>query len=116
MSTNYYAFGEFPGGELDGEGLHIGQTAAGWCFLFQGHPAQGLTTLLAWRALLHQQATSIRDEYGVEYTADEMIEIATLHQRGEQMLRPRFATFERLRDHEYIDPDGHHAFNDHEFF
>lgn len=35
MSVNYYAFGPFPGGPPDGEGLHIGQSVAGQRFLFR---------------------------------------------------------------------------------
>lgn len=45
MSVNYYAFGPFPGGRPDGDGLHIGQHAAGQRFLFRAHLEQGLTTL-----------------------------------------------------------------------
>ena len=115
VSTNYYAFGPFPGGEADGEGLHIGQTAAGWRFLFRGHPSFKLTTAFAWRAFLLQDATNIRDEYGVEYTPDEMIEIATqrLNDNEDQPLKARYSTRtgDRLRDGEHIDPDGHAFYN-----
>ncbi|MFF7096403.1 hypothetical protein ACFY9A_29010 [Streptomyces rubradiris] len=32
MSVNFFAFGPFPGGEPEGEGLHIGQSAIGLRF------------------------------------------------------------------------------------
>jgi hypothetical protein len=54
MSVNYYAFGPFPGGEPDGEGLHIGQYAHGHQFLMRAHPEQGLTTLADWMTFLRQ--------------------------------------------------------------
>lgn len=115
MSTNYYAFGPFPGGEETGEGLHIGQAAAGWRFLFHAHEKPRLVTLLDWRSLLLQQATSIKDEYGAEYTRDEMIEIATerLNDNEDQPLKARFGarTAERLLDGHHLDPDGHAFYN-----
>ncbi|MFF9628356.1 hypothetical protein ACF1GQ_05125, partial [Streptomyces fradiae] len=64
MSTNYYAHGPFPGGDPDGEGLHIGQHAAGWRFLFHAHPSLGLTTLDDWRPFLRQPGTTLKDECG----------------------------------------------------
>ena len=83
MSTNYYAFGPFPGGEPDGEGLHLGQTAAGWRFQFRAHPELGVTDLLTWRAFVLQTAERIVTEFGRELTPDEMVETATARVDGD---------------------------------
>lgn len=107
MSTNYFAFGPFTGGESDGEGLHIGQTAAGWQFLWRAHPEQGLTSVLDWRPLLEQQATSIRSEYGVELTPDELIEIGTRRAIDGRPLRLRDPFPDRQRPGYHVDADGH---------
>lgn len=112
MSTNYYAFGPFPGGSADGEGLHIGQSSAGWRFLFRAHPDLGLTTFADWSALIDRDDVQIRNECGREVTADEMRQTMTetTGYRG-AALRARF---------HYDSPDryissGGHAFSRREF-
>ena len=91
MSVNFYAFGPFPGGEPDGEGLHIGQHAGGSRFLMRAHPDQNLTTLADWMTFLRQPHVVIRAEHGVQYSADEME--AAIRERTDSRgvpLRPRW--------------------------
>ncbi|MFI1525498.1 hypothetical protein [Streptomyces griseus] len=113
MSTNYYAFGPFPGGDPHGEGLHIGQTAAGWRFLFRAHNSLGITTLPDWEHFLRALDVTIRDEYGIDLSADEMVETmkATTGRDGS----PLRARFRRDDDHRYVTSGGH-AFDRREFF
>ncbi|MYX67381.1 hypothetical protein K388_05560 [Streptomyces sp. KhCrAH-43] len=113
MSTNYYAFGPFPGGHADGEGLHIGQTAAGWRFLFRAHNSQGITTLPDWEHFLRNTDVTIQNEYGREVPVDEMI--ATMRKTTDKdgfPLRPRFRGD---NEHRYVTSGGH-AFDRREFF
>lgn len=115
MSTNYYAFGPFPGGEATSEGLHIGQHAAGWRFLFASHPQLDLTTYKAWAEFIRRPDVTIRDEYGREITVDEMDE--TMTERQDSVGRPRRARFgpysyPSLHPGDHIDPDGQHAFHE----
>lgn len=113
MSTNYYAFGPFPGGDRTGEGLHIGQTAAGWRFLFRAHPEQGLTTLDDWLQFLRRDGVAIRNEYGRDVAVQEMEQtMAETTQADGQPRRPRFR---RDTDDRYVTSGGH-AFCRHEFF
>lgn len=90
MSTNYYAFGPFPGGGSDGEGLHIGQSAAGWVFLFRAHDAPDLASRAAWVEFLAQPGVVIRNEYGREVSTSEMVETMSAR-RGQEgrLLRRR---------------------------
>lgn len=113
MSTNYYAFGPFPGGEGDGasdtrEGLHIGQAAGGWRFLFASHPDLGLTTYKAWAEFIRRPDVTIFAESGYEVTVEEMDE--TMTERGKHRFGAR--GWERLHTGDHIDPDGHHAFHE----
>ncbi|MEU2403398.1 hypothetical protein ABZ609_03595 [Streptomyces rubiginosohelvolus] len=113
MSTNYYAFGPFPGGDPDGEGLHIGQTAAGWRFLFRAHNSLGITTLPDWEHFLRATDVMIRNEYGRDVTVDEMVETmkGTTGQDGFP-LRQRFRNDD---EHRYVTSGGH-AFCRRDFF
>ena len=114
MSINYYAFGSFPGGEADGGGLHIGQSATGWRFLFRAHPEQSVTTLLDWRHLLLTQATRIVNEYGRELTPDEMIETATARLDAQGMSL-RLRARRGYEPHGYTVDDDGNAFCANEF-
>ena len=106
MSVNYYAFGPFPGGEPDGEGLHIGQYAGSSRFLMRSHPDRNLTTLADWMTFLRQDHVVIRAEHGVQYSADEME--ATIRQRhasdGSPLRRRWVHRYERPGYH--VDPEG----------
>ncbi|MFI1189177.1 hypothetical protein [Streptomyces californicus] len=113
MSTNYYAFGPFLSGDPNGEGLHIGQTAAGWRFLFRAHNSLGLTTLPGWEHFLRAADVTIRNEYGRDVTADEMIETMKETANGKGFpLRERFRHDD---EHRYVTSGGH-AFCRTEFF
>ncbi|CAK7288573.1 hypothetical protein [Streptomyces misionensis] len=107
MSVNYYAFGPFPGGEPDGEGLHIGQYAGGSRFLMRAHPDRNLTTLAEWMPFLRQPHVVIRAEHGVQYSADEMEKVIRerLDSQGSP-LRPRWPLFGRTRPGYHRDPEG----------
>lgn len=106
MSTNYYAFGPFPGGDSAGEGLHIGQTAAGWRFLMRAHGGLGLTSFAAWREFLRQPGVVIRAEHGVQMTVEEME--ATIRERtwGDGQPRKRRNRPGYVRPGYHIDPEG----------
>ena len=69
MSVNYYAI--TAEGEPDAEGLHIGQHAGGWEFLFRAHPKLGLTTTAAWHAFLARPGVRIVAEHGGELALAE---------------------------------------------
>ncbi|WP_405699094.1 hypothetical protein OG209_05235 [Streptomyces sp. NBC_01383] len=113
MSTNYYAFGPFPGGDPDGEGLHIGQVSGASRFLFRAHNSQGITTFPDWEHFLRNAEVAIRNEYGRDVSTDEMIETmtATTDSQG----RPLRARFFRDDEHRYVTSGGH-AFCRREFF
>lgn len=116
MSTNYYAQGPFPGGDTTGpdgdKGIHIGQHAAGWTFLFASHPQLGLITYKAWAEFIRRPGVAIKNEYGRDITIEEMDE--TMTERAGRRLRygshgnPR----RDLWASDHIDPDGHHAFHE----
>lgn len=90
MSANYYAFGPFPGGEADGEGLHIGQSIAGWVFLFRAHDALGLDSRKAWVEFLDRPGVAIRAEHGCEVPASEMVEtMSARRDQDDRLLRRR---------------------------
>ncbi|MFI0900501.1 hypothetical protein [Streptomyces sp. NPDC020983] len=102
MSTNYYAFGP---GITDPEGLHIGQSAAGWRFLFHAHVDRGITTLADWDAFISRADVSIQDEYGRDISVEEMRQTMT-ETTGYQSapLRPRFW---HDTPSEYVTSGGH---------
>lgn len=114
MSTNYYAFGDFPGGETtdpDGnacEGLHIGQAAGGWRFQFRSWPDLGLTTYQAWRDFLRQPGVTIKAESGYTLTFDQMD--ATLTEARDSRGWPL-----KGRVNVFHIPDGYHLDGPHTF-
>ncbi|MGW0672515.1 hypothetical protein [Streptomyces sp. NPDC002746] len=91
MSVNYYAFGSFPGGSAEGEGLHIGQEVAGRRFLMRAHPDRNLTTMVQWMTFLRQPHVEIRAEHGVPYSAGEMEETIRARETASgRRLEPRW--------------------------
>ncbi|MFE3392736.1 hypothetical protein ACFXI0_07885 [Kitasatospora indigofera] len=110
MSTNYYAVGPFPGGDAaeTRDGLHIGQSAAGWRFLFHSHPDLGIVTYDAWTEFLRRPDVTIRAESGYDLTVEEMDAAMTANrdQRG-WPLKAR-AAGHRLPDGYHL--DGRHTF------
>lgn len=115
MSTNFYAFGPFRGGE-PGSGLHVGQSAAGWRFLFRTHPDLGLTTHTAWQTFLRRPGIRIETEYGREVSPDEVDATMTEREGADgTLLKPRVSARTTLPDGWHLDPD-YHAFCEREFF
>ncbi|WP_101790997.1 hypothetical protein [Nonomuraea indica] len=93
MSVNYYAVTpDTPEGD---EGLHIGQHAGGWEFLFRAHPDLGLVSSEAWREYLSRPDVKILAESGYEVPVEEFMADATLRPaearaKGQRMrVRPR---------------------------
>lgn len=109
MSTNYYAFGPFIGG---GEGLHIGQTAAGWRFLFRRQSHLGLTTFADWSEFIDRSDVTIRNEYGREVTAEEMRQ--TMTETSGYQGAPLRRRFHHDSPDQYTDSDGY-AFSRRDF-
>lgn len=99
MSTNYYAFGPFPGGEPDGEGLHIGKTAAGWVFLGRAHDGLGLTSRTTWMAFLEKPDVAILNEYGREVPVAEMAETMAARRGSDGHLLRRYGFRSSLDAH-----------------
>jgi len=100
MSTNYYAHGP----DLPEDGLHIGQHALGWEFLFRSHPKRDLSTVDAWYTLLSRPDVVIYAEsgYGIplgEFWADAVRRPAEVG--GPHRMRARFG--DRLRSDEHRD-------------
>jgi hypothetical protein len=120
VSTNYYAFGPFPGGERDGEGLHIGKTAAGWVFLGRAHGDLGLTSRSAWAAFLEQSDVAVRNEYGREVPLAEMVETMAARRGADGALLRRYGFRCALDAHSewanrcLVDAEGY-EFSLHEF-
>ncbi|MGW6578877.1 hypothetical protein ACWF76_05630 [Streptomyces globisporus] len=100
MSTNYYAFGPFPGGDADSEGLHIGQHVGGWEFLWRAHDNPGVICTDTWRKFLDAPGVTIRTEAGVEVPLEDFWRHATLRpaQAGLYQMRARTRSIVDWRD------------------
>ncbi len=60
--------------------LHIGKSAAGWCFSLHVYPAEDINTLADWQKVW--QGKMIRNGSGEEISAAEMLSIIT--ERGRE--------------------------------
>jgi hypothetical protein len=108
MSTNFFAFGPFPGGEPGGEGLHIGQAAGGVRFLFRSHPDLGLTTYEAWSQFIRRPGVVVRAESGYDLTPEQMDNVMTENRDNRGWpLRAREGAIEGRAGYHR---DGPHAF------
>lgn len=92
MSTNYYAV--TPDTDPGDDGLHIGQSASGWEFLWQAHRDPEIKSVAGWREFLSRPEVTILDEYGREHDLDDFMAWATMraHQVPDglhQIRRPR---------------------------
>lgn len=107
MATNYYAHSNFTSGDARG-GLHIGQSAGGFRFLFRSWPGDSLTTYQAWHDFLRQPGITILAEPGYNIAPDEMDRIMTAA-RGyrDRLLEPRVRSFDIPNGYHL---DGPHAF------
>lgn len=80
MGTNYYLV---PPDDEDGRPspqLHIGKSAAGWCFALHVYPERGLTRWNDWWDLLAAKPDDavIKDEYGEILSLAEMWAVISL--------------------------------------
>ena len=80
MGTNYYV--KPPGATSDDydDWIHLGKSSIGWAFTFHAYPDPELspqhvtwpvTDVASWRRLL--DLGEIRDEYGLPWTAEELL-------------------------------------------
>lgn len=112
MSVNYYAFGPFPGGESDGEGLHIGQAAGSFRFLLRAHSDMGLTSFAAWKQFLFQTDVTIRSESGYEVSPQEMGMIVVQRRDSRGLpLKARFGIRGATRPGEIRDAEGYELYD-----
>jgi hypothetical protein len=63
--------------ESNGDGLHIGKSSAGWCFSLHVYPEDRINFLKDWVDRWFLPNSMIEDEYGVQYTVYEMMDIIT---------------------------------------
>lgn len=77
MGTNYYWYPKPPCETClrPYEPLHIGKSSAGWCFALHLVPEEDIESLSNWRDRF--ALGEVRDEYGRDITADEMVAIIT---------------------------------------
>jgi hypothetical protein len=79
MGTNYYMKKE-PDlfGVLRGDkpiSLHLGKSSGGWCFSLRWYPERNLNSLRDWYQFLIKGRVTITDEYDVELSLDELLDI-----------------------------------------
>lgn len=79
MGTNYYIIKDVcPHCGRGGDRLHIGKSSYGWHFSLHVIPEEGLTSLVDWKKyFMDHPKDQIRDEYGQNITAEEMMKIIT---------------------------------------
>lgn len=109
MGVNYYM--NYYLREERRDPLHIGKSAAGWCFGLHVIPEEGLNSLDDWRARWSAPDVFIVDEYGVAVSPTEMEVIIT--QR--EWRHPRI-DFDHVRNHAVPGPKGlvrHRIWPDH---
>jgi len=92
MGTNYYfesAATACPTCKHNtSEPLHIGKSSGGWCFSLHVIPDQNLNDFESWKTRFNEAHSTIKDEYGCEFTPNEMLEIITKREFvGNQSLR-----------------------------
>ena len=61
--------------ESNGNGLHIGKSSAGWCFSLHVYPEDRINSLKDWVDRWFLPDSVIEDEYGVQYTVYEMMDM-----------------------------------------
>lgn len=73
MGTNYYAFDPLRRKKT----VHLGKSSAGWCFGLHIYPEKGIDTLDGLLDYIKATKREIRDEYMVEKTINEFIDVVT---------------------------------------
>jgi hypothetical protein len=86
MGTNYYIYVDTDDTSPDGvevEKLHIGKSSAGWVFSLRVYADRGILSLYDWLPVLLNSQNVIRDEYGRNITAHDMLRTITMRERTE---------------------------------
>jgi hypothetical protein len=80
MGTNYYLYerGDLlerlqRDDPLEPIELHIGKSSGGWCFALRVYPELGINSLTDWYHRMRRNNNVIKDEYGSEWTIDELL-------------------------------------------
>jgi hypothetical protein len=79
MGTNYYISVETPEGDV--EKIHIGKSSSGWVFSLRIYENKGILSLYDWMPIILNTENVIRDEYGRNITAAEMLRQITVRGR-----------------------------------
>ena len=90
MSTNYYLHkpsntkcnhcGHDP--ESENNIIHIGKSSYGWCFALHVNSALGINTLEDWKLKWAEEGMKIKNEYGDDVPAVDMLDIITTRRAG----------------------------------
>jgi len=91
VTTNYYAHGP----DLPEDGLHIGQHALGWEFLFRAHHDRGLTSAHSWYRQLCLPGVEIRSESGTRVPIGDFWADSTRRVTSDGELIKRFGVSHR---------------------
>mgnify|MGYP000184887987 CR=1 FL=1 len=86
MGTNYYVYidtGLTGPDDCEVEELHIGKSSSGWVFSLRVYEDHNILSLYDWMPLLLTHMNVIRDEYGRNITAQEMLRNITVRERSE---------------------------------
>ena len=83
MGTNYYIYLANDDVTKDAEELHIGKSSSGWVFSLRIYESRGILNLYDWMPVLLNNQNTIRDEYGRNVTAAEMLRTITDRGRDE---------------------------------
>jgi hypothetical protein len=86
MGTNYYVWVDTNDTTPDGiecEKLHIGKSSMGWVFSLRIYKDRGILSLYDWLPIILNNQNVIRDEYGRNITAAEMLSTITVRGRDD---------------------------------
>jgi hypothetical protein len=112
MGTNYTVYITNQDGDQNCEVLHIGKSSMGWVFSLRVYPQRGICTLYDWIPILINHENVIRNEYGSQITATEMLQTITV--RG-QKLAQTWSARELAMNHAELGPNNllrHLAFSE----
>lgn len=91
----------------EAEEIHIGKSSGGWCFSL--HVTDTIRSLEDWKSTWAEGGV-IRDEYNVEYTPEEMLQVITGRSRPEPVkaLDPYYKSVEDLleKNHAELGPNN----------